>query len=130
MFSWIKYSAIVGEDIAGDVVEVGSGVTGFEVGDRVVGHSLSTFQTYPVIKEHMVSLISSSVSYEEASVIPLGLSTALMGLFHKDFLALQYPSIDPKPTGKTLLIWGGSTSVGSNAIQAAVAAGYEVITTA
>ena len=32
-------------------------------------------------------------------------------------------------TGKTLLIWGGSTSVGSNAIQLAVAAGYEVITT-
>ena len=35
-----------------------------------------------------------------------------------------------KPTGKTVLIWGGSTSVGSNAIQLAVAAGYEVITTA
>ena len=32
-------------------------------------------------------------------------------------------------TGKTLLVWGGSTSVGSNAIQLAVAAGYEVITT-
>jgi hypothetical protein len=29
-----------------------------------------------------------------------------------------------------LLVWGGSTSVGSNAIQLAVAAGYEVITTA
>ena len=36
----------------------------------------------------------------------------------------------PKPTGKTLLVWGGSTSVGSNTIQLAVAAGYEVITTA
>ena len=36
----------------------------------------------------------------------------------------------PKPTRKTLLVWGGSTSVGSNAIQLAVAAGYEVITTA
>lgn len=38
--------------------------------------------------------------------------------------------MSPKPTGKTLLVWGGSTSVGSNAIQLAVAAGYEVITTA
>jgi NADPH:quinone reductase-like Zn-dependent oxidoreductase len=36
----------------------------------------------------------------------------------------------PKPTGKTLLVWGGSTSVGSNAIQLGVAAGYEVVTTA
>ena len=32
--------------------------------------------------------------------------------------------------GETLLIWGGSTSVGCNAIQLAVAAGYEVISTA
>jgi hypothetical protein len=33
-------------------------------------------------------------------------------------------------TGETVLVRGGSTSVGSNAMQLAVAAGYEVITTA
>ncbi len=70
------------------------------------------------------------MSYENASVLPLGLSTAACGLFQEDQLALQYPSMSPKPTGKTLLVWGGSTSVGSNAIQLAVAAGYEVFTTA
>ncbi|KAH0147945.1 hypothetical protein KCU67_g11655, partial [Aureobasidium melanogenum] len=32
--------------------------------------------------------------------------------------------------GRTVLIWGGSSSVGSNAIQLCCAAGYEVITTA
>jgi NADPH:quinone reductase-like Zn-dependent oxidoreductase len=69
------------------------------------------------------------MSYENAAVLPLALSTAACGLFQKDHLALQYPSANPKPTGTTLLIWGGSTSVGSNAIQLAVAAGYEVITT-
>ncbi|RYG58662.1 Zn-dependent oxidoreductase, partial [bacterium] len=47
-----------------------------------------------------------------------------------DQLGLQHPALDAKPTGQTLLVWGGSTSVGSNAIQLAVAAGYEVITTA
>jgi hypothetical protein len=57
-------------------------------------------------------------------------STAACGLFQKDFLALQHPSVPPRPTGKTLLVWGGSTSVGSNAIQLAVAAGYEVVSTA
>lgn len=31
---------------------------------------------------------------------------------------------------KTLLVWGGTTSIGCNAIQLAIAAGYEVITTA
>lgn len=47
-------------------------------------------------------------------------------------LALQYPTTaaSRNPTGQTLLVWGGSTSIGSNAIQLAVAAGYEVITTA
>ena len=40
------------------------------------------------------------------------------------------PSADPAPTGETVLVWGGSTSAGSNAIQLAVAAGYDVITTA
>jgi hypothetical protein len=51
-------------------------------------------------------------------------------MFQKDYLALEYPSVSPKPNGKTLLVWGGSTSVGCNAIQLAVAAGYEVIATA
>lgn len=44
---------------------------------------------------------------------------------------LQFPT-EPKQkaTGQTLLVWGGASSVGSNAIQLAVAASYEVITTA
>lgn len=51
-------------------------------------------------------------------------------MFGTEYLALQHPSVVPKPTGKTLVVWGGATSVGSNAIQLGVAAGYEVITTA
>ena len=51
-------------------------------------------------------------------------------MYEKDFLGLQYPSLNPKPTGQVLLIWGGATSLGSNAIQLGVASGYEVITTA
>lgn len=130
LFPTMKFPAIIGEDVAGEIVELGSGVTGFKVGDRVVGHTSTAFQKYPVIPAHMTSPIPSSLSYEQAAVIPLGLSTSVIGLFGKDYLGLQYPSLDPKPTGKTLLIWGGSTSVGSNAIQCAVAAGYEVIMTA
>jgi NADPH:quinone reductase-like Zn-dependent oxidoreductase len=68
--------------------------------------------------------------FRNAVVLPLTLSTAACGLFEKDQLALQHPSAKPKATGQTLVVWGGSTSLGSNAIQLAVAAGYEVITTA
>ncbi|MCJ1372614.1 hypothetical protein MMC20_003839 [Loxospora ochrophaea] len=141
MFNWCKYPFIMGNDLAGEVVEVGKGVTRFKIGDRVVGHGMSmdprsaksaegAFQLYTVVRAYMASPIPSSMSYEAACVLPLGLSTAACGMFQKDYLALQYPSVSPKPTGKTLLVWGGSTSVGCNAIQLAVAAGYEVITTA
>ncbi|GHO99457.1 hypothetical protein KSF_095050 [Reticulibacter mediterranei] len=138
---WIKYPFIFGSDLAGEVVEVGKGVTRFSVGDRVLGHASGmdskrnsaaegAFQEYTVVLAHMAAPIPNTLSYENAAVLPLTLSTAACGLFQKDQLALQYPSVHPRPTGKTLLIWGGSSSLGSNAIQLAVAAGYEVITTA
>jgi NADPH:quinone reductase-like Zn-dependent oxidoreductase len=141
IFRWLKFPLILGSDLAGEVVEVGQGVTRFSAGDRVLALALSTdpkrntaaegaFQNYTVILAHMAAPIPDALPYENACVLPLALSTAACGLFQKDHLALQYPSMNPTPTGKTLLIWGGSTSVGSNAIQLAVAAGYEVFTTA
>ncbi len=141
MFSWITYPCILGSDVAGEVVEVGEAVSRFSVGDRVLGHALGmskerntategAFQAYTILLDHMAAPIPDAMSCESAAVLPLGVSTAACGLFQRDYLALQHPSVPPKRTGKTLLVWGGSTSVGSNAIQLAVAAGYEVITTA
>ena len=138
---WMQYPFVLGSDLAGEVVQVGSGITRFKVGDRVLGHALGVdkkrnraaegaFQQYTILLEHMAAPIPDTLSYECASVLPLGLSTAACGLFQKDQLALQYPAANPTPTGETLLVWGGSTSVGSNAIQLAVAAGYKVIATA
>jgi NADPH:quinone reductase-like Zn-dependent oxidoreductase len=137
-FSFVKYPCVLGTDVAGEVVEVGKQVSRFKVGDRVVGcgggalrnkPSEGTFQTYVVIQDYLVSPIPDTMAYEDAAVLPLGLTTAASGLFGNDWLALEYPSASPKSTGKTIVIWGGSTSVGSNAIQLAVASGYEVIST-
>jgi len=138
---WIGYPVVIGSDLAGEVVDVGGLVTRFRVGDRVLGYAAGTdkrrkraaegaFQDYAVVLAHMAAPIPDTMSFEEAAVLPLGLSTAACGLFQKDFLAMNPPSAAPAPTGETLLVWGGSTSVGANAIQLAVAAGYEVITTA
>jgi hypothetical protein len=66
-------------------------------------------------------------------VLPLALSTAAAGLFQQDHLALPLPAINPinPPDRKeTVLVWGVSTSVGSNAIQLARCAGYRVLATA
>ncbi|KAL3429578.1 chaperonin 10-like protein [Aspergillus tetrazonus] len=141
LFPWTTYPAIYGTDVAGEVVEVGSGATSrFKPGDRVVGlgselknnnPAEGAFQDYVVLQSQLVSHIPPSLSFEDASVIPLGISTASCGLFQKDHLALQFPTEPRAPsTGETVLIWAGSSSVGSNAIQLAVAAGYEVFTTA
>ncbi len=141
MYGWLKAPDILGYDVAGEVVEVGAEVTRLHVGDRVIGFAVGVeekyntpakggFQNYVVLLSHMVSSIPASMSYESAVVMPLGLATAATGLFQGDQLGLPLPSVAPVSQGKTLLVWGGSTSVGCNAIQLGVAAGYEVITTA
>ena len=140
-YRWLTYPTVIGSDIAGEVVEVGKAVTRFRVGDRVLGHAVGTdkdsnraaegaFQEYTVVLERLASPIPDTLSYESACVLPLTLSTAACGLFQADQLALRHPSATAARTGQSVLIWGGSTSVGSNAIQLAVAAGYDVITTA
>jgi NADPH:quinone reductase-like Zn-dependent oxidoreductase len=62
--------------------------------------------------------------------LPLALSTAAAGLYLPEYLGLPLPSTAPKSTGKTVLIWGGSSSVGATAIQLAIASGLEVVATA
>jgi NADPH:quinone reductase-like Zn-dependent oxidoreductase len=121
----IKLPFVFGDDCAGTVVEVGQGVSSLKVGDRVLGLAVSFdkrsnkaseggFQEYTVLRTTLVSKIPDWMSFESASVIPLGLATAACGLFLEDFLGLQLPTApEPqKPTGKTVIIWGGSTSVG------------------
>lgn len=136
LFPWLKYPYTPGCDVAGLVVEVGPGVTRFKKGDRIV--SLASgfesrnggFQTYSALSANLSSPIPDDLDFAKAAVLPLGLATAAAGLFQKDHLALDYPKVGgAPPNGKTALIWAGSSSVGSNAIQLAVAAGYEVFTT-
>jgi NADPH:quinone reductase-like Zn-dependent oxidoreductase len=138
VFRWIKFPFVLGVDVAGEVVEVGSGVSRFKVGDRVIGHAVGTdkdsnnsaedgFQLYTVLLATMTTIIPPTLSYENGVVLPLGVSTAACGLFQKDQLALEYPALKPHPNGETVLIWGGSSSVGSNAIQLAV--GYHYLLT-
>lgn len=114
------------------------------MGDRVLGLAVGAnasvndsaqggFQEVTVLEEDYASRIPGEVSFEEACVVPLGLATAATALFDKSQLGLEYPkSPASAPSGKqqkTVIVWGGSTSVGCNAIQLAVAAGYRVFTT-
>ena len=140
VYRWLDYPTVIGSDVAGEVVEVGPAVTRFAVGDRVIGHAVGTdkdsksaaegaFQRYTVVLERLACPIPDGLGYEQATVLPLAVSTAASALFQPDLLGLNHPKPRAKATGQSVLVWGGSTSVGSQAIQLAVAAGYEVITT-
>lgn len=137
-----EYPFILGTDVAGTVVEVSEGVTNVKKGDRVLAHCSglgtgqakhSGFQKYSVVSALLTSPIPDSVSFDEATVLPLALSTAAAGLYQKDHLDLPLPKADATKRdvgkGKVILVYGGSSSVGSAAIQLAVASGVAVVTT-
>jgi NADPH:quinone reductase-like Zn-dependent oxidoreductase len=138
-FAVTEFPNVLGTDVAGTVDSVGEGVTRFKKGDRVLAHAVGLatgkaanggFQLFTSTQEILVSKIPDSLTFTEATVLPLAISTAAAGLFQKTHLALPYPAKEAKKTGKTILVWGGSSSVGATAIQLAVAAGVEVATTA
>ncbi|PPF66541.1 Zn-dependent oxidoreductase [Clavibacter michiganensis] len=141
MYRWLPHPAVLGEDVAGVVEEVGPGVTRFAVGDRVVAYAVGMekgrrhapeggFQSRTIVRTDLAAPIPDAMRFEDAAVLPLGISTAASGLFGAGQLALRHPDASTPPTGETVVVWGGSTSVGLNAIQLAVAAGYDVVTTA
>ena len=142
-FPWLEFPLILGNDVAGEVVEVGASVAAhqFKIGDRVLALALGSgvnvpaqggFQEYVVVLPVVASRIPESVSFAQAAVFPLALATAACGLFERGFLALDLPSVVARTRrqdtgkGKVVLVWGGSSAVGSNAIQLACAAGYAV----
>ncbi|KAJ5106983.1 alcohol dehydrogenase [Penicillium angulare] len=133
----LSYPCIYGTDVAGTIVQLGSKVTQFELGQRVTGHcdSLLTqkptnaaFQLYSTCIEHLVSVVPDSLPLVNAAVLPVSVDTAITALYIN--LKLPLPSLNPSPIGKRILVWGGSSSVGCSAIQFAAASGLEVVTTA
>ena len=133
------WPTILGLDVAGEVVEIGEGVTGFTKGQRVLGEGCrlgsgnldeAGFQLYTAVAAFMSTPIPDHMSYEDAVVLPLSVSTAAAGLYEADKLALPLPTANSKGGAGTILIWGGSSSVGCSGIQLAKASGLDVISTA
>lgn len=142
MYGWLRYPVILGEDVAGVVVGTGAGVDAFSVGDRVAAYAMglekgrdavseSGFQAYVAVDASLAVALPDATAFEDAAVLPLAITTAAAGLFEKDQLALDHSRLgDAAPRDEVVVIWGGATAVGGNAIQLARAAGYRVIATA
>lgn len=140
----IQYPTILGSDLTGTIISVGSDVTTRRVGERICAHThgvsvgdpaKSAFQLSVVVPDRVATPLPDGISFEAASVLPLGCDTAMAGLFVENQLGLSTAKLGdtestPPRSGSAILIWGGSSSVGCCAIQMAAAAGYEVYSTA
>lgn len=115
---------VLGWDGAGVVEAKGSQVRGLAIGDEVYYagdlFKMGSYAEKTVVDSRMVARKPQSLTFEEASSIPLVAETAHEALVE----TMQVEA------GKTILIYNGAGGVGSFAIQYAKALGLTVITTA
>ncbi|MGW1077632.1 type I polyketide synthase, partial [Streptomyces sp. NPDC002537] len=112
--------AYLGTEGAGVVTEVGPGVTGHAVGDRVMGLLPEAFGPVSVVDERLIARIPEGWSYEQAAAIPVVFLTAYFGL--ADLASLG--------EGERLLVHAATGGVGMAAVQLARYWGAEVFATA
>jgi NADPH:quinone reductase-like Zn-dependent oxidoreductase len=107
-----------GSDFAGVVVELGSGVDGFAVGDEVIGftHNRASHAEFVVAEATNLTPKPSGVSWEQAGALFIAGTTAHAAVRS---VALK--------KGDTVVVSGAAGGVGSLAVQLAVKAGAKVI---
>jgi len=110
---------IGGGDLAGVVTELGAGVTGFEVGQRVFGFMPGSFATRVNVPAQFLAAVPHGVSAVGAATIPAGALTTR--------LAFDWAEVGP---GDRVLIHAASGGVGLAAIQIAQQRGATVFATA
>ena len=114
-------SPIPGLEVAGEIVKLGAGVTEFGLGDRVCalvsGGGYAEFCVAPVPQ---VLPIPTGLTFIEASGIPENYFTVWTNVFDRGQLQ----------KGETILIHGGSSGIGTTAIQLCHQFGARIISTA
>ena len=114
-----KLPLILGFDVCGEVVEVGSAVTRFQVGDRVygtVGLPGGADAEFTTAAADWLAIAPANLTDEEAAAVPGSALTALQAL--RNVAQLQ--------AGQSVLINGASGGVGSFAVQIGKVLGAEV----
>ncbi|MDM1295334.1 zinc-dependent alcohol dehydrogenase family protein [Sphingobacterium sp. N143] len=121
----LQLPVITGHDVSGVIVEVGTGVKNFKVGDEVyyspeIFNGYGSYAEYHVAKESIIGIKPKNISHIEAATFPLAAGTAWEMLFIRAQLKIN----------QTILIHGGAGGVGIPTIQLAKAMGATVYTTA
>lgn len=111
---------IFGDEVAGEVIAVGSQVTHVKIGDHVFGLAVFGLATHTLARAADVRLIPAGLTCEQAATIPVTFMTAWYAL--KTTARLK--------AGEVILVHAGAGGVGMAAIQIAHHLGAEVIASA
>lgn len=114
-------SDIPGLEIAGEVVTLGAQTSRYQIGDKVCALLAGGgYAEYAVVHESNALPVPQGFSYEEAACIPETFFTVWHNVFERGNLK----------KGETFLVHGGTSGIGTTAIQLAKAFGAFVIATA
>lgn len=111
-------------------------MTKFKKGARVAGLAQGfikgtpdegAFSLYTKLPAKTAAIIPSSVPFKDAAVLGIAVSTVSYGL---DYLGQPVTDFDTKSTGKVLVVYGGSSAIGSMTTQLAALAGIRVVSIA
>jgi putative PIG3 family NAD(P)H quinone oxidoreductase len=114
-------SPILGLEVAGEVVETGNDISAWSVSDRVCALTNGGgYAEYVAVPAGQCLPVSEGLPVEEAAALPETFFTVWSNVFDRARL---------KP-GESFLVHGGSSGIGTTAIQMASALGSKVFTTA
>jgi len=117
-----RIGQVAGTDVSGVIDTLGDGVTGWKVGEQVLGFARQSgsYAEYAVVAVDSLARKPKSMTFEEAAGVPIAAETAYRALHE----------VGGVKKGQTVLIHGAAGGVGSAAVQIATAAGARVIGTA
>jgi NADPH:quinone reductase-like Zn-dependent oxidoreductase len=113
----LKLPAILGRDLAGEVVDLGAEVKNFKKGDRVMALTNATYAEFTTVSADIVALIPDGLSFEQAAALPLVLTTGSQ---------LIERAVQVQP-GWIVLVTGAVGGVGRTAVHVARKHGAHVI---
>jgi NADPH:quinone reductase-like Zn-dependent oxidoreductase len=113
----LELPAILGRDLAGEVVESGQDVTNFPNGTRVMALTNRAYAEYVIVKAKDLAQIPDGLSFEQAAALPLVVTTGA-----------QLIEMAVKPQSEQrILVTGALGSVGRTAVHVAIKHGAQVL---
>jgi NADPH:quinone reductase-like Zn-dependent oxidoreductase len=116
----VRFPLTLGQDFAGEVLEVGEAVLDIKVGDAVFGWAHGAYAEEAAIDEEKLALMPESIDFATAAAIPTAGVTAWQAVIHEAKVR----------EGQRVLIHGAAGGVGTFATQLALWKGAQVVANA